>query len=748
MAEHFAFLRGKKKENPQVELTETTKKKKYDILAALSKALLVFMLSFGAVGGFLSAYDMDYNRLICGAAILGLSMLLCLIYETGRKWFTNLCVIGIFLIYAYVAVSQFWILNSGAYAVINQMYEAAQSYLGIVGGGLYSLRVEDTYQTVTAIAIFVGVVLDILFVLRLQYKASLPRTVLMTFTLYLVPIYFERTPELFYLFLLLAGYVAIGILQCGNVRTHISGQVRYALLVGMVVSAAVVLLFGALLPKVRYRGMVPKNASKAESEGSAVLYAQYGVMALLMNQNAGGGLNEGRLLQNISVTPNNETDLIVRYTPYSMEPVYLKAYTGLRYDGSRWTDASQNQDADIFLSREGRARRKLYEQDSSKQSRGIMEVINVDPNIEYVFWPYYTDTESVQRMETDRETGLGVRYTYYPVVSDAILADYVGGEVDEAYLEVPAVCRNAVQKACKAAGLSGTPEQIAAQIFRYFSTEFSYTLRPGFYFGGMDYISYFLERNKKGFCTHFASAGTMLFRSMGIPARYVEGYVFTYTDVVTDGEILENEAYEDYYDGYSPLGETALVEVEVPDAQAHAWVEIYLPDRGWTLVDVTPAASLDEEETESFWDAILSGSARNRATEDQAQEAADYLENALTGGAGIVGILLAAVIAFWVTRWCIIRYREAKLPGAERVKLEYGRMTDMLKEREETFAVLTTPEEELNWIREWGHVEVPESLQKELYQIFFGPEQERDYEEIRRQLIRIRRTVRRNRSKS
>ena len=81
----------------------------------------------------------------------------------------------------------------------------------------------------------------------------------------------------------------------------------------------------------------------------------------------------------------------------------------------------------------------------------------------------------------------------------------------------------------------------------------------------MDYISYFLAKNKKGYCTHFASAGTMILRYMGIPARYVEGYVFSYTDMINDGTLLEDASYEEYYDGYSPLGETALMEVDIPD---------------------------------------------------------------------------------------------------------------------------------------------------------------------------------------
>lgn len=742
MVEYISSLLGSKKQKPQVELTELKKKKKYDFWAAFAKALLVFMLSFGAVGGFLSAYDMEYNRILCGLGIFGLALILSLIYETGKRWFTNLCVIGIFIVYAYMAVSRFWILNSGAYAVINKMYEQAQSYLRVVGGGLYNLQVDDSYLTVSAIALFVGVVLDILLVLRLQYKASLLRTVLMTFTAFFVPIYFEATPGPFYLFLLLAGYITIAILQFGNVREHIAAQIKQTLPVGTAISAAVVLALGMALPKGTYRTVVHKNPDKAASENSAMMYAQYGVMALLMNNSAGGGINAGRLSQNIMVTPDNEPDLLVRYTPYSMEPVYLRAFTGHNYDGSSWSDVTDDAQLNRMLldsmEKTTMARRKLYQERPEEQSRGVMDVYWLDDSLTYLFMPYYTDGSESSR--APESLGVGARYAYFPVVSDVSLSG-VEDESASRYLEVPKICRDAVAKACQKAALSGTPEQIAEQIFRYFSTNYSYTLRPGYYFGGMDYISYFLEKNKKGFCTHFASAGTMLFRYMGIPARYVEGYVFTYTDVVTDGVVVEDEDFKDYYDGYNSLGETALVELEVPDANAHAWIEIYLPDKGWVAVDITPAASLEEEETASFWEAMLGRNSQNQTNAQQAQEAMGYVENALAGSVWVVVAAFVAGVAFLVGKWGYGVYLETRLPGLERVQLEYARLTKPLKEKEE-FARLTTPREELNWIREHYAPELSESFPDELYQVFFAPEQARDYDGLRKRLKELRKRCR------
>ena len=70
----------------------------------------------------------------------------------------------------------------------------------------------------------------------------------------------------------------------------------------------------------------------------------------------------------------------------------------------------------------------------------------------------------------------------------------------------------------------------------------------------------FLDEYKEGVCRHYASAATMLFRTLGIPARYVEGYAVQ----TTAGE-------------YVPI--TAM--------QGHAWVEVYVGGVGWMMVEVT-----------------------------------------------------------------------------------------------------------------------------------------------------------------
>lgn len=53
---------------------------------------------------------------------------------------------------------------------------------------------------------------------------------------------------------------------------------------------------------------------------------------------------------------------------------------------------------------------------------------------------------------------------------------------------------------------------------------------------GQDVTEHFLFDTKEGFCQHFASAGTLLLRQMGIKARYVSGYAVSTSKFKKDSD--------------------------------------------------------------------------------------------------------------------------------------------------------------------------------------------------------------------
>lgn len=106
---------------------------------------------------------------------------------------------------------------------------------------------------------------------------------------------------------------------------------------------------------------------------------------------------------------------------------------------------------------------------------------------------------------------------------------------------------------------------VIKQALKMFSSEkFFYTLQPPLL--GEDSVDEFLFDTKRGFCEHYASSFAFLMRVAGIPARVVTGY---------QGGILND------------LGDYLIV----GQADAHAWTEVWLKDRGWVRVDPTAAVS-------------------------------------------------------------------------------------------------------------------------------------------------------------
>ncbi len=137
-----------------------------------------------------------------------------------------------------------------------------------------------------------------------------------------------------------------------------------------------------------------------------------------------------------------------------------------------------------------------------------------------------------------------------------------------------------------------------------FLSYYQYTLAPGSMPEEADFVDYFLFENKKGYCVHFASAAVLLLRTLGVPARYAEGYLISESDIAHAAQVGQSEllcygktpSWGDFKqeDVLDPLFHRGIVPermVEVRDYSAHAWVEIYLNGLGWVPVEVTSGFS-------------------------------------------------------------------------------------------------------------------------------------------------------------
>lgn len=106
----------------------------------------------------------------------------------------------------------------------------------------------------------------------------------------------------------------------------------------------------------------------------------------------------------------------------------------------------------------------------------------------------------------------------------------------------------------------------------YLRTNIKYTYIVDKSPADVDFVENLLFETKRGYSTHFASAAAVMLQSAGVPTRYVEGYC------ITPKSFNKIESKHKY--GY--------ITVDVTDAYAHAWIEIYDSNFGWIPVDVTP----------------------------------------------------------------------------------------------------------------------------------------------------------------
>lgn len=124
-------------------------------------------------------------------------------------------------------------------------------------------------------------------------------------------------------------------------------------------------------------------------------------------------------------------------------------------------------------------------------------------------------------------------------------------------------------------GLSLNLRQTCNQIASLLDERCEYSNQPKVIPGDEDFAAYFLNESREGYCVHFATTAAVLLRSMGIPARYAEGYVVTGSDY---DQARDNEGY-----------------ISIVDSRAHAWVEVFDPvQMEWFPVEMTPSFTTAE----------------------------------------------------------------------------------------------------------------------------------------------------------
>lgn len=285
-------------------------------------------------------------------------------------------------------------------------------------------------------------------------------------------------------------------------------------------------------------------------------------------------------LSNTAPVHNNETMFYFSSDSRPSESIYLRGFVGKTYTGSQWKSC-EDQLLEDFLhanKRDSQDNISLLHNipfDTVKKQNNSLYEMTLSPafSASYSYLPWGVqipdNLETGESNELKKSFSKSVSFSGIPLaLSDAQILESPGlssrkaateklyhSYVTKQYLEVP---KNK---------LSTLSEEI--QTFLWEHASYSLNLDPLPF--GNEFVEDFLFRQHQGFCIHFATAGTLLFRMYGIPARYVSGYVIHPQDL----QATDSGSYTS----------------QITDASAHAWTEIYVGKGGWIPVEVTPSAA-------------------------------------------------------------------------------------------------------------------------------------------------------------
>lgn len=295
--------------------------------------------------------------------------------------------------------------------------------------------------------------------------------------------------------------------------------------------------------------------------------------------------------------------------------LYLRGYVGSKYTSERWFDLDnetyyENRGLYYWLNKEGlnplnqlSMINSMNEEDEKIGEKINVTINNINGNSKYLYTPYElsSDVEKFEKVQLSDYSMISSNqffgnriYQYeinselivkYPSLANTIykqrtnekIENYLRNEshyneyVYQHFTELPHNIQNML-KAHIDVKSNSNPTHISYEeaiefVRTYLYRTITYKVNPTPLPEGQDFITHLLESSQEGYATHFATAATLMFRYLNIPARYVEGYL------VTPKDIEDKNNFE---------------KIEITGKNAHAWPEIYIDEIGWIPIEVTP----------------------------------------------------------------------------------------------------------------------------------------------------------------
>lgn len=625
------------------------------LLTCILRSLLIFMASFGTIGGVISAFELPYNPYFVIPAFIIISVVISMIYYNRLLFYLGYFLI--FFIFAFLTFSYYWYINSGFQAFLNTLYGQYSDYFLMSSLREGTEIITNRTLTISITMIYVGTFLAILLNITISGYMNLLETFLVTFPILQLALYIELKPGSPYLILLIAAYITVGILgrsshyklptikkpkdnyitirkKKRDYHSYLScgmGMLRLTIQSIVITAVLIVVFLGSFYRS--FSAEFVRNKLKSTTDEYVKLFVQNGIMGFFDRYPSTGGLGKGKLGGVSQVRPDYQTDLRVTYVPYSSDTIYLKAFVGGDYVGNAFAaDEDPNYLFDGVYSQRSMYALSDYTHPSFDYAK--MQVENLDADYTYNYMPYDTvvaNTVNGLEYKYDKYDYIGDRYfsSKYPSNSDGVvtyelvydpfipsdsyeLSSHISAKytdyVYDRYTDFPGYLTPGLDSICDDAGLTAMKNEYERKytygdyskeatkyrlemldtLYTYFLDNYDYTMAPGTTPYNNDAVIYFLTQQKRGFCAHFASSATLLLRDLGIPARYVEGYVLTSSEMANSEAISPDTSGWISSKDFIEFDDTGVVTASITDANAHAWVEVFIDGYGWIPYEFTP----------------------------------------------------------------------------------------------------------------------------------------------------------------
>lgn len=259
------------------------------------------------------------------------------------------------------------------------------------------------------------------------------------------------------------------------------------------------------------------------------------------------------------------------------DAVYLKNYTGGYYNNGRWNTV--NESSFVFNMQDG----KYYSMVCNNPYYIFQFILEENDVMDIKVRSYKSLMTGTCVPVLSQKTGSENGYTTYQgynlsdflsvldTVStgrfDDLFGEY-GTYAESTYMYVPEDKIPRIVELCNTSGVrNGNYTAATNFIISTLNEMTTYTTSPGNAPSNVDIAEYFLFDSGKGFCQQYATTAALMYRLLGLPSRYVTGYM------VTPSDFHQNS------DGTYTAVAT--------DEKAHAWVEVYMDGVGWIPTEVT-----------------------------------------------------------------------------------------------------------------------------------------------------------------